>query len=109
MSNEEVEKELLSFDGVGPKTAACVMLFSLGRNNFPVDTHIHRIVRRLGIVPKEMDRIKTQEMMNKIVPEKWIYPGHLLIIKHGRTTCKAINPDCSNCCLTKICPKILVK
>ena len=105
MDDEAAMSELISMKGVGSKTAACVLVFSLGRDVFPVDTHIHRIIKRWGIVPLNTNREKTQEIMNDIVPDEWKYQGHLLIIRHGRTLCKARKPACGSCPLKEICPR----
>ena len=107
MSTEEAAAELLSFKGVGEKTVKCVLLFSLGRNVFPVDTHIHRLCRRMGFVRKGASRKETHRIMAAIVPEDKMYPFHLNIIRHGRTVCKARKPDCRACPLTELCPKII--
>ena len=106
MDDRSAMEELISMKGVGSKTAACVLVFSLGRDVFPVDTHINRIVKRWGVVPPNTNREKTQEIMNTVVPDGWKYQGHLLIIRHGRTVCKARSPRCGECPLNGICPRI---
>jgi endonuclease-3 len=107
MSTEEAAAELLSFKGVGEKTVKCVLLFSLGRNVFPVDTHIHRLCRRMGFVREGASRKETHEIMAEIVPEDKMYPFHLNLIRHGRTICKALRPVCTVCPLADLCPKIV--
>jgi endonuclease-3 len=97
---------LVGLKGVGPKTAACVLLFSLGRPYFPVDTHVHRVARRLGLVPDEADAVKTQELMQAAVPKADVYDLHVLLIRHGRDVCLARRPLCSGCPLSDICPRI---
>ena len=84
-------EELVSYDGVGPKTAACVLLFCLGRDSFAVDTHIYRLTRLLGWVPQKADRIQAQMHLDVRVPKELKYPLHVLMIQHGRTCkgCKA--------------------
>ena len=97
MTDEQVYQELLSFDGVGVKTAACVLVFSLGRDVFPVDTHIHRICGRLGLAPDCRTPEKTFEFMNGIVPRGRAYALHTNLIRFGRTICKAQKPLCGIC------------
>jgi endonuclease III len=97
---------LTGLKGVGPKTAACVLLFSLGRPYFPVDTHVHRVARRLGLVPDEADAVKAQELIQAAVPAADVYDLHMLLIRHGREVCLARRPLCSRCPLNDICPRI---
>jgi endonuclease-3 len=97
---------LVGLKGVGPKTAACVLLFSLGRPYFPVDTHVHRVARRLGLVPDEADAVKAQELLQAVVPASDVYDLHVLLIRHGRDVCVARRPLCSRCPLSDICPRI---
>jgi endonuclease-3 len=103
---EEAERRLLSYKGVGLKTAKIVLLFTLGRNVFPVDTHIHRLSKRLGFVPENATREKTHEIMGNLVPPKKMYSFHLNLITHGRKTCIARKPRCPECVLNPLCPKI---
>jgi len=97
---------LVGLKGVGPKTAACVLLFSLGRPYFPVDTHVHRVTRRLGLVPDEADAVKAQALIQAAVAPKDTYDLHMLLIRHGREVCLARRPLCSRCPLNDICPRI---
>ncbi|MDP2896719.1 MAG: endonuclease III [bacterium] len=103
---EEAERRLLSYKGVGLKTAKIVLLFTLGRNVFPVDTHIHRLSKRLGFVPEKATREKTHQVMGELVPPEKMYPFHLNLITHGRRVCTARNPRCPACLLNPLCPKI---
>jgi endonuclease-3 len=96
------EEYLVSLDGVGPKTAACVLIFSFNFPIMPVDTHVHRLSNRIGLVTTKT-REKTQEAMKDIIPEKNIYSFHLNLIEHGRKVCKASKPLCSECFLTEFC------
>jgi len=100
---EEVEKDLESFDGVGPKTVRCVLLFSLGREAFPIDTHIFRVLTRLGVVPSGMTVAKAHDHVPQFVPEGRSYALHLNIIAHGRAVCRARNPACDACVLRRQC------
>jgi endonuclease III len=97
---------LVGLRGVGPKTAACVLLFSLGRPYFPVDTHVHRVARRLGLVPDSADAVAAQELIQADVVPKDVYALHMLLIRHGREVCIARRPFCSRCPLATICPRI---
>ena len=97
---------LVGLKGVGPKTAACVLLFSLGRPYFPVDTHVHRVTRRLGLVPENADAVRAQALIQEAVPPTDVYDLHMLLIRHGREICFARRPLCSRCPLTDICPRV---
>ena len=99
---------LIGLRGVGPKTAACVLLFSLGRPYFPVDTHVHRVARRLGLVPDAADAVTAQELIQAEVAPRDVYALHMLLIRHGREVCLARRPFCSRCPLSYICPRISV-
>jgi endonuclease-3 len=99
---EKAEEYLTSLDGVGPKTAACVLIFSFNFPIMPVDTHVHRLANRIGMVDTKT-REKTQEAMKDIIPANEIYSFHLNLIEHGRRICKAKNPICEKCFLTDIC------
>ncbi len=89
--------------GIGVKTLAVVLMFACGRDVFPVDTHVHRIVRRLGLVPQNADPVKTFWMMAELVPPGKSYSFHMNLLKLGRTICKARNPNCSACPLRQKC------
>ncbi len=106
LNDEEAMRELTSMKGVGSKTAACVLIFSLDKMVFPVDTHIHRIAKRWGLVPQKTSREGTQVILNKLLPGEMRYHGHLLIIEHGRRTCKARKPMCGSCPLKDDCPRL---
>lgn len=100
---EKITAYLSRFKGVGDKTIACVLLFSLKRPVMPVDTHILRISKRLGLVPQKADASRTQQILEDLVPQNLFYQFHLDLIQHGRNTCKAANPRCQNCILLKEC------
>lgn len=100
LSDAEIMEELLSYDGVGPKTAACVLLFCLGRNSFAVDTHIYRLSKLLGWVPMKADRILAQAHLDLKIPEELKYPLHVLLIQHGRA-CKGCNTKGKGACVLK--------
>jgi endonuclease-3 len=100
---EEVFDWLTRFKGVGPKTASIVMLFSLDKPAFPVDTHVFRVTGRLGIRAKETSAAKAHQTLAKIFPKDQYYATHLNLIRHGREVCHARNPECQRCVLKDIC------
>lgn len=100
---KEARAWLMSFDGVGPKTAAIVLLFSLGRPAFPVDTHVHRVSRRLGLIDQGVNAAKAHELLEVLVPPDWYYAFHLNVIHHGRQVCHARKPKCHACVLRDLC------
>ena len=104
MPTAEAMAYLCGLPGIGPKTAACTLLFSFGAPAFPVDTHIHRVARRLGIVPDGADRVRTQERLQAMAPEDAVYPLHLLMIELGRRVCRPRRPRHEECPLRPICP-----
>jgi endonuclease-3 len=106
LSDGELWARLVAFAGVGPKTAACVLLFSLGRPFFPVDTHVHRVAVRLGLVPRGANAVVTQALLQRTVPEDLMYELHMELIRHGRHVCVARRPICSECVLRDICPRV---
>ncbi|KAL1948686.1 hypothetical protein VTO73DRAFT_10492 [Trametes versicolor] len=83
-SDEAAMQELVSYDGVGPKTASCVLLFCLGRSSFPVDTHVFRLSRLLGWVPQKADRVTAQAHLDLTIPDELKYGLHVLMVGHGR-------------------------
>lgn len=95
MSDEDIMQELMSYDGVGPKTASCVLLFCLGRDSFAVDTHIFRLSKVLGWVPKKANRVTTQAHLDLRIPKELKYGLHVLMIQHGRA-CKGCKKDGSH-------------
>jgi len=101
---DEAREWLMSLHGVGPKTASCVLLFSLGRPAMPVDTHVHRVALRLGLAPRRTSAEQAHRLIEAIVPDADIYTAHMLFIRHGRTTCRARRPLCSTCVLVQCCP-----
>jgi endonuclease-3 len=94
---------LVSLGGVGPKTAACVLLFSFAKPIMPVDTHIFRVAKRLGLLKGDATIDQAHEELTGMVPARAIYECHLLLIEHGRRTCKASRPLCGACVLYGLC------
>jgi endonuclease-3 len=99
----EAKSFLTSFKGIGPKTANCVLLFACRRPVFPMDTHIFRITRRLGLVPERGSDEQAHELMGQLVPDKKHYSLHINLIRHGRQVCRPQNPACQRCCLIEHC------
>src|SRR5205085_8570376 len=93
-----------SLGGVGPKTAACVLLFSCGKPALPVDTHVHRVSLRLGLVPPKANAEQAHALLEEIVPPAEVYRFHMNLIRHGRQICKAQRPQCSACPVLDLCP-----
>ncbi len=102
MNEEYALNYLTNFNGIGVKTASCVLLFSLDKNICPVDTHVHRTVNRIGIV-NEKTPDKTFYSLNKILPDGVAHSFHTNLIRLGREICKPTKPSCSVCPLEKIC------
>lgn len=100
---DEAKKWLQSLPGVGPKTAAIVLCFGYNRPAFPVDTHVHRVGKRLGLLPQKISANKAHEHMEAIVPPEEYYAFHMQMIYHGRALCKARNPQCDECPLQAEC------
>jgi len=100
---DEARAYLTALHGVGPKTAACVLLFSLHRPALPVDTHVHRVSLRLGLVPPKASAEKANMLLEAQLAPDAYYPFHLNVIRHGREVCKAHKPLCAICPLTAEC------
>ncbi|HSL15377.1 MAG TPA: endonuclease III [Actinomycetota bacterium] len=104
MSDADARSYLSSLNGVGPKTAAIVLAFSLGRNALAVDTHVHRVTRRLGLIPPEATPEKAHGILEDIVPPQLRVSMHVGLIRLGREICKAGRPRCEICPLNDVCP-----
>lgn len=100
---EEARSWLTKFHGVGPKTAAIVLCFSLGRPAFPVDTHVYRVTGRIGLRPLQMSVEDAHTHMESILPPETYYAGHLNFIRLGREICHARKPNCAICPLLEVC------
>jgi len=100
---EEARSWLMKFNGVGPKTAAIVLCFSLGRPAFPVDTHIYRVTGRIGLRPEKMSVEQAHPHLESLLPPETYYAAHLNLIRLGREVCHARKPDCPNCPIRKLC------
>jgi len=103
MQPAEAEAWLGRIKGVGPKTRSIVLLFSLGMPSFPVDTHIHRVTKRVGLIGPKTSREAAQDELAKLVPKEDYYSFHINIIQHGRAVCQARRPKCNACKLSRMC------
>ena len=99
----EAEAELKAIKGVGVKTARLVLLFGFGKPVFVVDTHVHRVARRLGLTPERTSREKAHLLLDDLVPDARKYSTHMNMIRHGRQVCRALRPLCSGCPLRRWC------
>lgn len=102
-STEEAWCYLRTLPGVGPKTAACVLMFHLSRPAFPIDTHVSRTLRRLGVIASNVSIDAAHTLVGEILPEEWVYPLHVNLITHGRQICHAQRPACTACALIEAC------
>jgi endonuclease-3 len=100
---DEAKNWLTSINGVGPKTAAIVLLFSFNRPAFPVDTHVYRLSKRLGLIEQKISVEKAHILLEGIVNPEAYYSFHLNLIRHGREVCSARNPKCELCPLQDLC------
>ena len=103
LSVEEARAWLMSIEGVGPKTAAIVLLFSLNMPAFPVDTHVHRVTGRLGLIAPKTSADKAHPILEGLLPPELYLPFHLNLILHGRRVCHARGPQCGVCVLKRLC------
>ena len=104
MPLEDAKAWLREMKGVGPKTAACVLMFALGRPALPVDTHVHRVSQRLGFVPEKATAEQAHDMLEAMLAPELVFPFHISLIKHGRRLCRAQRPLCAECPLLDGCP-----
>ena len=106
---EEARRTLLQFPGVGPKTADVVLLFASGKPTIPVDTHVNRVSKRLGLAPAKGDYEAVRTTLQALYTPKDYSDVHLLLIQHGREYCKARTPSCNQCPISQLCPRIRVE
>ena len=105
----EARDWLEQLPGVGTKTASCVLLFSLGMPVLPVDTHILRVGKRLGLISSKTSSEQAHQLLGELVPRQDVYQFHILTIEHGRRVCRAQRPLCHDCVLKEICTAYSVK
>jgi len=103
-SMAEAEDYLMRLPGVGHKTARCVLLFSLGKPSLPVDTHVFRVAKRLGLIDSRVSVEKAHSLLQEQTPPAKVYQFHIHMIEHGRRICHARQPRCNRCILRGVCP-----
>jgi endonuclease-3 len=104
LPDDEARAYLVSLPGIGPKTAAVVLSFALGRDAMPVDTHVHRVTRRLGFIPPRASAERADRLLHDLIPDGLRTPMHVGFIRLGREICKAPTPLCRSCPLKDLCP-----
>ena len=104
MNMAEAKDYLMHLRGVGHKTASCVLLFSLGEPCLPVDTHIFRVAKRLGLIDSSVSIEKAHSLLQGQIPPSKVYQFHIHMIEHGRRMCHARRPCCEECVLRVNCP-----
>lgn len=100
---EEARGWLVSLPGIGRKTASIILLFGFGRPAMPVDTHVHRVTTRLGMLPARTPLDRAHDLLEEVLAPEEMYPFHVETIRHGRDTCRAPRPICGLCPLTDAC------
>jgi len=109
VSTADATAYLRALPGVGPKTAACVLLFACRKPVLPVDTHVHRVSRRLGLIGPRTSAEKAHEDLARLVPPSRVLEFHVQLIRHGRTLCSARNPQCEDCPLVDLCDEATLR
>lgn len=104
----ETKAWLRKLPGVGPKTAGCVLLFSFGKPVLPVDTHVYRVARRLGLIANSLSMEQAHELLEAMVLPDDIYLFHMNLVEHGRRVCRSQRPRCAECVLREGCPRFMV-
>ena len=99
----EARDWLTALPGIGRKTAAIILLFNFGRPQLPVDTHVHRVASRLGMLPPRTPLERAHDLLEEVLAPDEMYPFHVELIRHGRDTCRAPRPICGLCPLTDVC------
>ena len=99
----EAKARLQSLAGVGPKTAACVLLFACHRPALPVDTHVYRVSQRVGLISDGTSAERAHELLERLLSPDDVYSFHVNVIRHGRQACRARNPRCDACPLATMC------
>src|SRR5919107_1800244 len=100
---EDAARYLSQFRGIGPKTVACTLLFACGAEIFPLDTHIFRVLRRVGLIPAKCSDEFAHRVMNRLVPAGKFYSLHVNLIRHGRKLCRPRDPLCARCPVVEYC------
>lgn len=103
MTDAAARDYLLQFRGIGPKTVACTLLFALKKEVFPLDTHIFRVLKRMGILPDKITDAKAHKLLDELVPHGKFYSLHVNLIRLGRKICRPREPLCDRCPLVEYC------
>ncbi len=103
LSQEDAINDLLSFPGVDLKSAKCVLMYSLYRPVFPIDTHASRILRRIGFLDPNLSFMKANTRLESLIPNSIKYDLHVNLIALGRDACSVVSPDCHHCCINDYC------
>jgi endonuclease-3 len=103
LSVDDARAYLAQFRGIGPKTVACTLLFACRKDIFPLDTHIFRILRRVGLIPPRCSDSEAHRIMDSIVPRGKFYSFHVNLIRHGRAICRPREPICDSCPIVEYC------
>jgi endonuclease-3 len=103
MPDEEARNFLQNFRGIGPKTAACTLLFACHKEVFPLDTHIFRVLKRMGVLPPRITDVKAHKLLDELVPKGKFYSLHVNLIRLGRKVCRPREPLCERCPLLEYC------
>ena len=104
LSSEEATAYLTSLPGVGIKTAKCVLMYALGREVLPIDTHVQRVAKRLGLLGNDRPASQLHDALERVVAPQDRYAFHVNAVAHGRAVCRARNPRCGVCTLRRLCP-----
>jgi endonuclease-3 len=104
MPLHDAKSWLKRLNGIGPKTAAIILCFSLGMPAMPVDTHIYRVAKRLGLIGTKVTADQAHDILEPMVAPEDVFAFHLYLINHGRRVCKALRPRCGECVLAWGCP-----
>jgi len=105
---EEAREKLMSLPGIGPKTADIVLLFCAGKPTLPVDTHVNRVSKRLGLAPADARYEEVRRSLQTLFHQEDYFPVHMLFIAHGRKTCGALKPLCAICPVRDLCPSAVI-
>lgn len=104
LSDDDAEAFLTGLPGVGPKAARCILLYSLRRDVFPVDSHCRRVLGRLAFLPPGVDRKQADDFLQDLVPASMRHTLHVNLVHHGRSICLPVTPRCGQCTLLDLCP-----
>ena len=108
LPDTDVDRYLRSLPGVGPKTAAIVLCFALHRDRVPVDTHVHRVAKRLGIIDLGTSAEAAHGVLDRVTPAGMAFRTHLALLRLGKSTCRARQPLCNACVAADVCPRVAV-